>query len=817
MDVRALLAVQTGLVLASCGGDAPGAARTRLAECPGTLHEPVQADAMPAEPLLLEGFEDPPADWIVITDKKDVLMVDATALEQTYAREGGRSYLTLGGRAGALYCMLPVEGDTCYRFRGVLRARDVVPEQQPFFGATFWLAEAALAGSPRELFARDKRFDRRLPVAGALGETGWVERCIAFRTSKETRTLIVGCLLAIGEPLEGGEVDFDQVVLERIAERELWEFEAAEAVGEAHRGQDLPALDDWRARRLVGAMLAGERRPALLCLPGEVLEFELELPPGEPVFCFGLAPWPRAQRVDSAPLVHWLRVDGGELLRSSNPLRTPAETGWLDVTAELTQFAGRRVKLELGLEGPLPGVFGAPQVCDRAARPPGPNVVLISIDTLRADRLGAYGATSGSTPHIDALARAGIVFEDTSANAPYTLPAHATLFSGQFPSVHGVEDRGRLLSPARSPVLARILAARGYRTQAFAAGGFLTPDFGFHAGFDGFAIVDPLRHTGSRYFDEFRREYPEQSPATLATEPGVERVKRWLGAHAEEPFFLFLHTYEVHDYDPPPGTTDCAASGCRSSLADHRTLLFPRRTEPFPGTAEDRAHLGHLYDAALRHVDAQLGSLFAELERLDLDLDERTLVVVTTDHGEELFERGRLQHGKTLYDEILRIPLVLRIPGHAPARLATPAMQVDVAPTLLAALGFAPDPRMQGVDLLQQALIPRPIWAEVDDHFVRKASLRADGWKLVHGPLDAKVSIPNAREWELFDLARDPHEKLDAAEREPARRARRKDQLAGFEDQLRAASEALGTIEEGAELDERAQRLLEHLGYGGGE
>lgn len=815
MKIRALLALCASVAQASCGGDAPGAVRTRLTECGANLREPAPSDPARAESLLLEDFEDAPQDWSVITDKKDVLTVDSAALQQSYGREGGRTYLTLGGRAGALYCMVPVEGDTCYRFRGVLRARDVVPLKQPFFGATFWLAESALVGSPHELFARDKRFDRRLPVTGALGESGWVERNIAFRTNPETRTLIVGCLLSIGEPLERGEVDFDRVSLERIPERELWEFEAAGAVSEAHRGQDVPALDDWRARRLVGAMLAGERRPSLLCLPGEELVFELDVPRGEPVFRSGLAPWPQALRESGAPLVHWLRVDGHELLRSSNPLRAPSETGWREVSVDLERFAGRRVRLELGLDGPLPGVFGAPEILDRAAPPPGWNVLLVSIDTLRADRLGAYGATSGASPNIDALASAGIVFTDMSANAPYTLPAHATLFSGQFPSVHGVEDRGRLLSPARSPVLARILAAHGYRTQAFAAGGFLTPDFGFHAGFDGFAIVDPLRHPGSSYFAEFRREFPEQSPSTLATVPGVERVRSWLGAHAGEPFFLFLHTYEVHDYDPPPGTTTCAAGGCRSTLDDHHQLLFPRRTEPFPGTPEDRAHLGHLYDAALRHVDAQLGSLFAELERLGLE--EHTLIVVTTDHGEELFERGHLQHGKTLYDEILRIPLVLRIPGHAPARIATPAMQVDVAPTLLSALGFPLDPRMQGLDLLERGNAPRPLWAEVDDHFVQKTSLRAEGWKLVHGPLDARVSIPNAREWELYDLGRDPQEREDAAEREPERLARLQAQLGAFEDRLRLASDALGAIEQGAELDERAQRLLEHLGYGGGQ
>src|SRR6185436_913269 len=152
------------LALAGCGADEPVVLRTRLADCTGRLVEPVQNDAARLDPVLREEFDATPADWIVITDKKDVLAVDAQALRQSCGREGERTFLTLGGRAGALYTMLPVEGDTPYLFRGVLRARDVKPLAENFSGATFWLAEASVRGSPKELFEREKRFDRRLPV-----------------------------------------------------------------------------------------------------------------------------------------------------------------------------------------------------------------------------------------------------------------------------------------------------------------------------------------------------------------------------------------------------------------------------------------------------------------------------------------------------------------------------------------------------------------------------------------------------------------------------------------------------------------------------
>jgi len=159
----------------------------------------------------------------------------------------------------------------------------------------------------------------------------------------------------------------------------------------------------------------------------------------------------------------------------------------------------------------------------------------------------------------------------------------------------------------------------------------------------------------------------------------------------------------------------------------------------------------------------------------------------------------------------------MRIPGVAPARSAGPAMLVDVAPTILAALGIEADPRMQGIDLLGTVRGPRMVWSEVEDGFVRKASLRVDGWKLVHGPLGADVRIPNEREWELYDLARDPGEGAEASQREPARLASLQAQLEAFQEHLRTMRETLGPLGKGAELDERTQRLLEHLGYGGGE
>ncbi|MSR60908.1 MAG: hypothetical protein EXS08_00480 [Planctomycetes bacterium] len=797
--------------LGSCGQESAPlpVLRLRLDECRGTLHGP--PTPAPGTPLVREEFDAEPQGWTVITDPLNPAAVDPGALQQALGVEGERRFLTLSGRRGALYRTVPLAAGECVLLEGTLRARDVKRDVEPWFGATFWLGEIGSGGA----------IGKRRTLSSAAQQDGWQTRRSSFRAGAATQNLFLGCVFDMNPKAADGKfhespgaaVDFERVELTRISERELWELQAAEAVAYAHRGDVLP--DDWRARRRVGAMFAAEQRAAILCLPGERLEFELDVPHEQPAFEAGLAPWAPDYRERAGELVFRLRVNGRELLARTLKLGAPlADMGWDDVSCALEEFAGQHVTLELGVEGPLPGLFGAPQVHARGAVAPGWNVVLVSIDTLRADRVGAYGSTSGATPHLDALALESLVFEDMTANAPYTLPAHASLFSGQFPSVHGVETQERLLAPKRSPVLARILAQHGYRTQAFASAGFLIPDFGFHTGFDGFSIVDPLRHPGSDYFREVRETYPTQCFSGFDRTPGVERVQRWIEDHAAEPFFLFVHTYEVHDYDPPPGPLDCVAKGCTSTLTDESSLLLSRkrRPQPFPGTPADRAHVGHLYDAALKHVDAEVGALLDTLARAGLA--ERTVVIVTSDHGEELFERGYLQHGKTMQREVLRIPLLVKLPGRASTRLVTPAMQVDVAPTLLAALGFASDARFQGHDLLGAKLAPRPLWSEVNDGNAQLEALRDGGWKLIHGSPQAKVNFPSPKEWRLFDLAHDPDELHDLAASAPERLGKLRREFEAYRSLLAEQRAALGAIES-SEMDEATRQLLLALGYGG--
>lgn len=807
---RWLALVVLALGGAGCGrvpGSASGAPwRVRLWEAPGVL-----ASVPPRAPvsLLSEDFTQPLSDWHVLTDQRDVLTVAAGALRQTQGREGERDFLTLSGTLGAVYRVLAVEPDTTYAFRGTLRARALSGADEAFFGATFWVGEFSRAGTPAELFANGGWVDRHHGIPSARGEEGWRERALVFRTQPTTRALVVGCVLAVDAPLTAGEVDFDRLELSAVDPREFWEYEAAREVARRHRGEPPLPAGDWRARRSVSAMFGFEERPSILLLPGEKLALTVRVPEHEPELVLAAAPWPPAFRAGVAgELV--VQHESGLMRTGVKAAAALTEIQWSRVAWGQAD-AGAEVTLVLACQGELPLVVGAPELVGRAPSARPPSVILVSIDTLRADKVGAYGATSGATPHLDALAARATVFTDVSANAPYTLPAHSTLFSGQFPSVHGVEDKGRVLSSRRSPVLARELAAHAYRTQAFTSAVFLTPQFGFAQGFDGFSIVDPFRHAESRFFEELARTAPEQGLTPHLREGGMARVGQWLEQHADEPFFLFLHTYEVHDYDPPRAGEPCPVAGCGIAGLDYREFLLKKKTpQPFPGTERERAHIGHLYDQALAHVDRELGRLLAELARLGLE--DETIVAVTSDHGEELFERGFLQHGKSLHRENLAIPWILRVPGAPPARLAQPAMQVDLLPTLLGRLGLAVDARVQGRDLLG-AGGAAPLWSEVNDAFARQTSLRAGDWKLVHAPPDAPVAFPAAQEWRLYDLARDPWEREEASARAPERLAELRELHGRLRAELAQRAEALGPLEDDGELEQAFQELLDDLGY----
>jgi len=321
-------------------------------------------------------------------------------------------------------------------------------------------------------------------------------------------------------------------------------------------------------------------------------------------------------------------------------------------------------------------LFGCPGIGGRAGLEcPDCNVVLISIDTVRADHVGAYGYARATTPRIDALAAGGVLFENAISQSSWTRPAHMSIMTGLYPSEHGyvaLADRNRL--PDDVPTLAKVLAGRGWTTVAFTGGVNVAAIYGFDQGFATF------RSNGKNFRDN------------------LEETRYWLEHERKGKFFLFFHGYDAHT----PYTTDAIDRRDLALPATKPRHKFHRvcRHHHAPGSAIQR--YVDEYDGAIHHADRYVGKLVDELNRLGLL--EKTILVITSDHGEEFLEHGGCFHLNTLYREVLHVPLIIVAPGLAPARVgATVPASVTIAPTILEMVGIR-DSAIPALSLLPLAL-----------------------------------------------------------------------------------------------------------------
>jgi arylsulfatase A-like enzyme len=389
--------------------------------------------------------------------------------------------------------------------------------------------------------------------------------------------------------------------------------------------------------------------------------------------------------------------------------------------------------------------------CGAAHRPP--NVVLISIDSLRADHLGVYGYGRDTSPHLDALAKRSVVFDHAFSTTTWTLPSHASLLSGLYPNAHGVTRRN-LRIPEAVPLLPELLATRGYRSAAVVSTMFLHRRYGFDQGW-----VD--------YRDDIVG--PDRAMHSLISSPLVhERALQLLDELGGGPFLLFAHYFDVHyDYIPPSPWNTRFDPDYKGSLdgRNYATSTIFRKHLP----ARDLEHIEALYDGEIRWTDEWLGKLFAELERRGI-LDD-AVVVVLADHGDEFYDHGHLGHAKNLYDSTLHVPLIVHFPGDrwAGRRVSTPVSLVDVAPTILAAAGIAAPADWPGRDLAQafggHGLPAVPVFADLRYTSIRRAAIDGD-WKAIF-TFRRRQSDPAWRE--LYDLATDPKELHDRSADDPDR------------------------------------------------
>lgn len=396
------------------------------------------------------------------------------------------------------------------------------------------------------------------------------------------------------------------------------------------------------------------------------------------------------------------------------------------------------------------GICLAVLACGRKDPVPQPvNVLLISIDSLRADHVGCYGYGRDTTPEIDRLARDGVIFKNHVSTTSWTLPAHISLFTGQDISVHGVTTDGFSLHPA-IPTLAEPLQAAGYQTAAFCSSPYMNPAFGFDRGFDLYHNIDTERED---YVDtvlpsEIERDRVHRD----ITSPRIaELATAWLEENADRPFFLFLHFWDPHyDYDPPAPYDRLFNPGYRGKI-DGKDYIHNDRVRPGMAT-EDLEEIIALYDGEIAFTDHHLGLVIEKLKKLDLF--DRTLIIVTADHGDEFFEHNNKGHRSTLYEEVIRVPLIIRQPGEKRTgqTISPPVGIIDVAPTILDLLGLEELKKISGRSL-------RPLLDEEEPGSERGLlselspalyALRGPGVKLLHNAVNGETIV--------LDLEDDPAE-----------------------------------------------------------
>ena len=426
---------------------------------------------------------------------------------------------------------------------------------------------------------------------------------------------------------------------------------------------------------------------------------------------------------------------------------------------------------------------------------PRPNVLLILLDTVRADKLGRYGSELGLTPHLDRLADQGVLFENASSHAPWTLPAAASILTSLHPGEHaagGAAPRFTSLDPSVA-TLPGLYGRAGYATAAVINVAFLGADFGMTRGFE--------------HVDAARASNQQARPAAQTTDAALS----WLGRSGARPFFLLVHYFDPHlIYDPPEDfRRRFAAPEDRESASfvfgSRRDIVRMRRTGSLPDL-ETLERLERLYDGEIAYTDSEVGRLLAGLR--DLELEQETVVVLTSDHGEEFLDHGGFEHGHTLYSELTHVPLLLRWPaGPAGRRVKAGVRHLDVAPTLCELTGVEADAGFAGrslLGLLGDERAHRPVWAHGNFWGSPLRSFRVGEYKLIL-PARGGNGAP-----ELYHWTQDPGEREDLARAHPERVERLSASLARFE-----AAKARSRARPGAEVElpEASRRQLESLGY----
>lgn len=678
-----------------------------------------------------------------------------------------------------------------FRIRFVPGPRDaIVPVHRRLdagSGLSLDLPVAEPEGFRLELLCRSEEGGERLTLRmdGGPASTFDVARgggVFSFpgRSGGGTVRLEATASLPDGRPGPGGAV-LDGIVVRdarRTAALPLYRFRFFRSLDEGLGGNPYFIKAKFKVNR--------ETHQAIFAPPESEYRFRVRVPAdGALDIGYGLAAEARDAENSGAGF-EILLDEGGEaksLFRTSlDPYHEEKDRGVFRRKISLKEYAGRKVGIRLatraagsppGRPAPgsavIPAFWADPVLVSRAAPGDGPpNIVLISIDTLRADHLGCYGYGRPTSPAIDRLAADSALFLDVMSASPYTISTHMSLLTGLDPTHHQVVYHSRSLDSGIT-TLPEILRRSGYACAAFTGGGALSSRFGFAEGFD--------------YYGETAGANEHEDSADRL----FRRASSWLRRNGERRFFLFLHTYQPHNPYISPAPWGQAflrpehpwrSIRLQDVIGAGSPNLFRRLPPP------ERENIVALYDGEIRYTDeAFLGPFIEELKALGLYHD--TLIVFTSDHGEEFYEHGSWEHVHTLYEELLHVPLIVKFPGgrHKGLRVGGLAGTVDVMPTILEAAGLGRRNREIDGSSLSDLLAGREkrgrsrlayLPAEFADHMPRRVAVREGPFKLILNdpfpPAAYDYFVPPPPQTipvELYRIDRDPLEARNLASAEP--------------------------------------------------
>lgn len=530
--------------------------------------------------------------------------------------------------------------------------------------------------------------------------------------------------------------------------------------------------------------------------------------------------------------VLWKGEDGQTVEVLEKTLDPAAGGAWCPVRAAWTASGRGQLHFEATSESEESiAIWGSP-VLSAVSRLNRPSVILVLLDTLRADHLGCYGYQAPTSPRLDALAETGVRFERVLAQAPWTLPATMSILTSRTPTAHGMISAERILDPSIETLASRFAAA-GYRTAAITEGGMVDAQFGFDRGFELY-LGDILGRSARETF---------------------EAAREWIDSVGDETFFLVVHTYEIHEpYEPPaeylevispsesrghvhPRLKDgfVAAELYRGALAAKSPSEF-RLEEPL--TPADLEHIVSLYDAEIRFTDACLGELVDHLKARGRYED--TLWAITSDHGEDFYDHfGFGIHAHSLFDELLHVPWILTGPGVVSGHVAsTPVAQIDIAPTLLELVGLDIPAPFMGRSLVPltrgMPLKAIPIASERSPDL---SCVEAGSYKLIEATASYVEKVNKRKKTQtrvmsktlgldvtpyfqglegvpaetmLFDLEKDPGERRNIATSEPERI---RDLTEALERLRRLSAEHAPQSNSTIRMRPELERRLRNLGY----